>query len=144
MGYGTAKEVAQFKLEGMTCAACANRIEKSLSKLPGVTNATVNFAMETARVEYSPGEVSITEMQNKVKQIGYKAISKEDHENTGDRREKNCVSKTETTHLSLTFITTFMDDGCSFFFHFMDLYTGDFHESMVSTDLGNPSSILYR
>ncbi|ETT40455.1 MULTISPECIES: heavy metal translocating P-type ATPase [Paenibacillus] len=88
LGYGTAKEVAQFKLEGMTCAACANRIEKSLSKLPGVTNATVNFAMETARVEYSPGEVSITEMQNKVKQIGYKAISKEDHANTGDRREK--------------------------------------------------------
>lgn len=88
LGYGTAKEVAQFKLEGMTCAACANRIEKSLSKLPGVTNATVNFAMETARVEYSPGEVSITEMQNKVKQIGYKAVSKEDHENTGDHREK--------------------------------------------------------
>ncbi len=38
---------------GMTCAACAARIEKVLNRLPGVT-ATVNFASETARVAYSP------------------------------------------------------------------------------------------
>ncbi|MDF2714998.1 MAG: ATPase [Paenibacillus sp.] len=36
-----------FQITGMTCAACANRIEKGLGKLPGVTNASVNFAMET-------------------------------------------------------------------------------------------------
>ncbi|MFC4807936.1 heavy metal translocating P-type ATPase [Paenibacillus sp. GCM10023250] len=86
LGYDTAKEVAQFQLEGMTCAACANRIEKGLNKLPGVSNATVNFAMETARVEYSPGEVSIADMQNKVKQLGYKAIAKKDNEDGSDRR----------------------------------------------------------
>lgn len=86
LGYDTVKEVAQFKLEGMTCAACANRIEKGLSKMPGVTNASVNFAMETARVEYSPSEVSIEDMQNKVKQLGYKAITKQENENAGDRR----------------------------------------------------------
>ncbi|WP_163858624.1 heavy metal translocating P-type ATPase [Paenibacillus elgii] len=87
LGYDTAKEVAQFKLEGMTCAACANRIEKGLSKMPGVTSASVNFAMETARVEYSPGEVSIENMQNKVKQLGYKAITKQENENAGDYRD---------------------------------------------------------
>lgn len=52
LGYATAKEVVNFNLEGITCAACANRIEKCLSKLLGVTNASINFAMETARVEY--------------------------------------------------------------------------------------------
>lgn len=89
LGYGTAKEVADFQLEGMTCAACANRIEKGLNKLPGVMNATVNFAMETARVEYSASEVSITDMQKKVEQLGYKAIVKTENEaTTTDHRVK--------------------------------------------------------
>ncbi|MEF3306038.1 heavy metal translocating P-type ATPase [Paenibacillus sp. GYB003] len=88
LGYGTAKQVANFKLEGMTCAACANRIEKGLSKLPGVTSASVNFAMETARVEYAPGEVSIADMQNKVKQLGYKAVTEQERERAGDVREQ--------------------------------------------------------
>ncbi|WP_068617709.1 heavy metal translocating P-type ATPase [Paenibacillus tuaregi] len=88
LGYDTAKEVVNFNLEGMTCAACANRIEKGLSKLPGVTHASVNFAMETARVEYSAGDISITEMQNKVKQLGYKAVTKQESKEAGDHRKQ--------------------------------------------------------
>ncbi|MEK4439333.1 heavy metal translocating P-type ATPase [Paenibacillus sp. FSL K6-2862] len=88
LGYGTASEVAQFNLEGMTCAACANKIEKGLSKLPGVTSTSVNFAMETARVEYSPSEISIEEMQNKVKKLGYNAVLKEESQKTADYRSK--------------------------------------------------------
>ncbi|MBO9609876.1 MAG: copper-translocating P-type ATPase [Paenibacillaceae bacterium] len=70
----------------MTCAACANRIEKGLGKLPGVTNATVNFAMETARVEYSADEVTIEDMQEKVKKLGYEALVKQENRNAGDHR----------------------------------------------------------
>ncbi|SFL54802.1 Cu+-exporting ATPase [Paenibacillus sp. 1_12] len=88
LGYDTVKEVAHLKLEGMTCAACANRIEKGLGKLPGVTDASVNFAMETARVQYSPGEVTITDMQNKVKQLGYKAVTEQENVNPGEHRLK--------------------------------------------------------
>ncbi|GED32039.1 heavy metal translocating P-type ATPase [Brevibacillus centrosporus] len=88
LGYGTAKEVVDFQLEGMTCAACANRIEKGLNKIPGVTKATVNFAMETAHVEYSPSEVSVSDMQKKVQQLGYKAIMKTENEGAQDHREK--------------------------------------------------------
>ncbi|CAH0122289.1 Copper-exporting P-type ATPase [Paenibacillus sp. CECT 9249] len=88
MGYDTAKEVVDFQLEGMTCAACANRIEKGLAKLPGVTNASVNFAMETARVEYTPGDISISDMQNKVKQLGYKAVTKQEDANASDHKER--------------------------------------------------------
>jgi Cu+-exporting ATPase len=51
-----------LQISGMTCAACASRIEKGLGKLSGVTNAVVNFAMKTARVEYSTGEISISDM----------------------------------------------------------------------------------
>ncbi|MBD2866133.1 cadmium-translocating P-type ATPase [Paenibacillus sp. IB182363] len=86
LGYGTVTEVAQFNLEGMTCAACANKIEKGLSKLPGVTSATVNFAMETARVEYSAGEITVEDMQEKVKKLGYKALVKQENQNAGDHR----------------------------------------------------------
>ncbi|GIP34004.1 heavy metal translocating P-type ATPase [Paenibacillus sp. J2TS4] len=86
LGYSTVTEVAQFNLEGMTCAACANKIEKGLSKLPGVTSATVNFAMETARVEYSAGEITIEDMQEKVKKLGYKPLVKQENQNAGDHR----------------------------------------------------------
>ena len=44
-------ERVELALEGMTCAACAARIEKSLNRLPGV-DAAVNFATESARVDY--------------------------------------------------------------------------------------------
>ncbi|MEC0127999.1 heavy metal translocating P-type ATPase [Paenibacillus pabuli] len=90
LGYGSVSEVAQFNLEGMTCAACANKIEKGLNKLPGVTNASVNFAMETARVEFSPGEVSIEDMKEKVSKLGYTAIIKADGSSGGasDHRAK--------------------------------------------------------
>ncbi|HBU28715.1 MAG TPA: hypothetical protein DEB56_02770, partial [Thiobacillus sp.] len=37
-------------IHGMTCASCATRVEKVLKQLPGVTDATVNLAMETATV----------------------------------------------------------------------------------------------
>ncbi|MBD2868617.1 heavy metal translocating P-type ATPase [Paenibacillus arenilitoris] len=88
LGYGTSKETADFQIEGMTCAACASRIEKGLGKLPGVTGASVNLAMETARVHYSPGEVTVQDMENKVRQLGYKAIAKSEGEKGGDHREK--------------------------------------------------------
>ena len=44
-------------ITGMTCMACARRIERRLSKTPGVRNAGVNFATERARVEFSPAEI---------------------------------------------------------------------------------------
>ncbi|GGD50569.1 heavy metal translocating P-type ATPase [Paenibacillus nasutitermitis] len=77
-----------LELTGMTCAACATRIEKGLGKLPGVTNATVNFAMETASVEYNPVEISVGDMQDKVRKLGYNAITKQENEGKGDHREK--------------------------------------------------------
>ncbi|CAI6079859.1 heavy metal translocating P-type ATPase [Cohnella sp. JJ-181] len=79
---------ADFAIEGMTCAACATRIEKGLGKLPGVSAASVNLALETARVEYEPGAVSVADMQNKVGQLGYKATPKRDETDAAgaDRR----------------------------------------------------------
>ncbi len=84
-GYGIAKESAELALIGMTCAACANRIEKGLQKLPGVYKATVNLALETAKVDYSPTEVSAQEMIKKVEQLGYQAKPKKQLEEVDHR-----------------------------------------------------------
>ncbi|EGL18700.1 MULTISPECIES: heavy metal translocating P-type ATPase [unclassified Paenibacillus] len=88
LGYSTVKDSVDFQLEGMTCAACANRIEKGLAKMPGVTSATVNFALETAHVEYEPGEVMPADMQHKVEKLGYKALLKQEQGDPAVHRQE--------------------------------------------------------
>src|SRR3954447_2657560 len=63
-------------LEGMTCAACANRIERSLNKLEGV-EATVNFATEIATVSYDPTVVAPESLVAAVERVGYHAMPAE-------------------------------------------------------------------
>ncbi|AII11173.1 heavy metal translocating P-type ATPase [Rhodococcus opacus] len=67
----TADGQVELEIGGMTCASCANRIEKKLNKLDGVT-ATVNYATEKARVNYV-GEVSTGDLVATVEQAGYTA-----------------------------------------------------------------------
>jgi Cu+-exporting ATPase len=59
-------------LTGMTCASCAARIEKRLNRLDGVS-ATVNFATETASVNYDPAHASADDLVTAVADIGYRA-----------------------------------------------------------------------
>ena len=73
LGYQIVTDKAEFKVSGMSCAACATRIEKALKKLPGVYNATVNFAAEKVAIEYNAGELTINQVQEKVKKLGYEA-----------------------------------------------------------------------
>ncbi|WP_435592198.1 heavy metal translocating P-type ATPase [Nocardia sp. bgisy118] len=61
----------ELVIGGMTCASCANRIEKKLNKLDGVT-ATVNYATEKARVDFT-GDVSPEDLIATVEQAGYTA-----------------------------------------------------------------------
>ncbi|HEU5231012.1 MAG TPA: heavy metal translocating P-type ATPase [Ktedonobacteraceae bacterium] len=60
-------------LEGMSCASCAMRIEKGLKKVPGVKDASVNFATEQATVTYDAQQTDIEQMVKKVEVVGYKA-----------------------------------------------------------------------
>ena len=61
-----------LSVSGMTCASCANRIEKKLNKLDGV-HATVNYATEQASVSYDPQVVAPTDLIATVQSIGYDA-----------------------------------------------------------------------
>lgn len=89
LGYSTAKEAVDLQLVGMTCAACALKIEKTLNKLPGVSTANVNFAMETAHVEYNPVEVSVSDMQKRVEKLGYKAVPKQEQSDPAEQRQQD-------------------------------------------------------
>ena len=60
-------------IEGMTCAACAKRIEKVVSKIDGVLNATVNFATETLNIEYDE-TLDLNLAKEKIEKIGYKFL----------------------------------------------------------------------
>src|SRR6187401_2712308 len=64
-------------LEGMTCAACATRIEKVLNRLPG-THAAVNFATESAAVRHDPATTPVTALLDAVERAGYHAHVKRD------------------------------------------------------------------
>ncbi|HDR7436906.1 TPA: copper-translocating P-type ATPase [Bacillus anthracis] len=80
LGYGIVSDKAEFTVSGMTCAACANRVEKRLNKLEGVNEATVNFALETATVDFNPDEVNVNEMKSAITKLGYKLEVKSDEQ----------------------------------------------------------------
>jgi Cu+-exporting ATPase len=62
----------ELPITGMTCASCANRIERNLNRLDGVS-ASVNYATEKARVEFDPGTVAAEELVAAVEAAGYQA-----------------------------------------------------------------------
>ena len=76
LGYDVITEKKELVLTGMTCAACATRIEKGLKKSDGVMNANVNLALEKASVEYNPSEVSPQDLIQTVEKLGYGAMVK--------------------------------------------------------------------
>ena len=68
-------------VRGMTCAACAQRIEKTVGKLPGVAQANVNLASEKLFVEYNPETVALSDIKKAVDKIGYEVLEKSDAQN---------------------------------------------------------------
>ena len=89
LGYGVVSEKAEFAITGMTCAACSTRIEKGLNKLEGVTRASVNLALETASVEYSPSQIAPQDITQRVEKLGYGAkLKSEEKEEEQSYREK--------------------------------------------------------
>jgi len=62
-----------FKISGMSCAACAARIERKLSKVDGVISVSVNIATERANVKYNTSGVKESDLIKMVEFLGYKA-----------------------------------------------------------------------
>ncbi len=70
-GYSVPSEEANLPIEGMTCASCVRRVEKSLAKVPGVESVAVNLATERATVKYNAAMVGSGEFRQAVERAGY-------------------------------------------------------------------------
>ena len=81
------RESVDMPITGMTCAACANRIEKTLSKQPGVNQASVNFATERATVSFDPSVTNTEALVETVRGAGYDAHPEADGADAGDSLE---------------------------------------------------------
>nr|WP_260511124.1 heavy metal translocating P-type ATPase [Paenibacillus cucumis (ex Kampfer et al. 2016)] len=93
LGYGTVTESVDLDITGMTCAACSARIEKGLSRLPGVTQANVNLALETGHIEYAAGTLKPSDITAKIKQLGYGAALQLTQEESTSVRERELQRK---------------------------------------------------
>ena len=73
-----------LKIKGMHCASCASIIESKLSKLDGIKSIGVNFATETAKVQYQEDEINPEIMNQSISKLGYSFEISENHEHHQD------------------------------------------------------------
>jgi Cu+-exporting ATPase len=71
VGYTPVVAEAEFGVTGMTCAACAGRVERALKKLDGVLEASVNLATERASVKYLPASTGPAQFKRAIRDAGY-------------------------------------------------------------------------
>lgn len=64
----------KYKIGGMTCSACANRVERGIKKMEGMKDASVNFTTETLTVSFDENKVTSNEIEKKVEVLGYSVI----------------------------------------------------------------------
>ncbi|MCA9992685.1 MAG: heavy-metal-associated domain-containing protein, partial [Anaerolineales bacterium] len=77
-GYDVPTANLELPISGMTCANCANTIQRRLNKTDGVLEASVNYANEKAVIRYVPGAVTRSELVAAVRKAGYDVIEAAD------------------------------------------------------------------
>ncbi len=87
LGYHVIQDHLNFDVQGMTCSACANRIEKRLNRMEGVSSANVNFALETVAVDYNKNAVSAQDMMTAIEKMGFELLLEQDEESKIDHKE---------------------------------------------------------
>ncbi|MGJ8571907.1 MAG: heavy metal translocating P-type ATPase [Hoeflea sp.] len=85
-GYEIAVDVAEFGIEGMTCASCVRRVELAIAAVPGVIGASVNLATESATVRFAGG-LALEAVEAAIRQSGYESSRKQGGADETDRRK---------------------------------------------------------
>lgn len=88
-GYQTMSPDVQktFNIEGMTCASCAQTVEKAVGKLSGVSTVSVNLATEKMQIHYDPATVTASSITQAVADTGYEAVEEVDSANEADEHQ---------------------------------------------------------
>ena len=105
-GFSVPQATLELELTGMTCAACAARIEKVLNRLPGV-EAAVNLATERARIRYSPGMADAQGCIAAVEKIGYGARLASDQSREDEKARKLALFAAEKRRFFIAALLTF-------------------------------------
>lgn len=87
LGFRIIQSHLNFDVQGMTCSACANRIEKRLNRMDGISNAAVNFALETVAVEYNENTVGAQDMMAAIEKMGFALLLEQDETSKIDHKE---------------------------------------------------------
>lgn len=111
-------EQASLIISGMHCASCALIIEKSLKKVPGVKEATVNYNAEKARIIFDPTKSNTNDLIQAVKGAGYKA---EIFDNTDPEAERKRKTK-EIKEYRNKFLASFILSLPMLYFMFLDFF----------------------
>ncbi|MBP1989733.1 heavy metal translocating P-type ATPase [Paenibacillus eucommiae] len=77
---GLVQEKLTLQITGMTCSACAHRIEKSVEKMSGIDSIFVNLALEKAYIRLVPEEADVRQVLDRVHQLGFRAAVSEQNE----------------------------------------------------------------
>jgi len=101
----TSGETVELALGGMTCAACAARIERQLNKVPGV-EAAVNFAAERAYVRYAPEQVSVDALIATVVKTGFMAAVSSAATRAAEKQEKISRAREEVRRFRIALLLT--------------------------------------
>jgi P-type Cu+ transporter len=86
-GYGADVRETALGVAGMTCASCVGRVERALETVPGVLDASVNLATETATVRHLAGEVELRDLKEAIEATGY-GVVREDESSMEDTHER--------------------------------------------------------
>lgn len=89
-------ENKSFAIEGMTCASCAQTVEKAAKKVRGVTQASVNLATEKLSIEYDELTFSVENLQKAVENSGYEMVTQEGTTQTFAIEGMTCASCAQT------------------------------------------------
>jgi Cu+-exporting ATPase len=82
-----------LSVQGMTCASCVTHVEKALKKVPGVTQASVNLATETAQVIIHPTADTPRKLVQAVEDAGYEAHIQQDEDQSRISEEQTAKKK---------------------------------------------------
>ena len=90
-----------LSIDGMTCSACSNGLEKYLNKQDGIKNASVNLVMANASIEYDESKLNQTKIEEFVKKAGFKSLGEFKKINTNTKSKKEKVKFIIFTVLSI-------------------------------------------
>ncbi|SHJ45126.1 Cu+-exporting ATPase [Tepidibacter formicigenes DSM 15518] len=106
-GYGIRNEgkTKIFKIEGMTCAACARAVERATKKLDGVTESSVNLASEKLTITFDSSKVRLGEIKRAIEKAGFKTVEEEVRiDEDKERKEREIKTIWKRFIISLIFI----------------------------------------